>query len=285
MLITKKRIRSLDKYLPNIDENKKLYVTAPKPEGFQGVEGQEFLLPPSGPVTRFNREGKYKVYTDEQKEPRDIEHDYSILDWHGNPHSGSCIQTRYCYPRDFIHPPLEMVFLAGSSIHSAAITKKEASRLLHIINMFLEAFGSCEIIDEESTPINTVPIKILQWQILPPGEYPWDIAKEYLPRILSNRAHKSINTIEEHHKVITKHMPDFMAIGQNSFSGYVVYGFKNKGLYIFESSQLDNATYIFNDDWEELSKCTKKELIEGNLFKHRFLHNATWRKSINSTLK
>lgn len=41
--------------------------------------------------------------------------------------------------------------------------------------MFLEIFGYCEIFDEEEKVLSSdIQIKSISWEILPPGEYPWD---------------------------------------------------------------------------------------------------------------
>ena len=87
-----------------------------------------------------------------------------------------------------------------------------------------------------------------------------------------------------HHKIIAQYASEFMAIGQDGFYGYVVYGYPSENLFVFESNQIDNATYIFNGQWEQLSKLTKRELIQGHLYDYRFIHNSGWSKKIQSIL-
>ena len=83
------------------------------------------------------------------------------------------------------------------------------------------------------------------------------------------------------HKVIAEHNPDFMAIGQDSFSGYVVYGYENEDIYVFESDQINNATYIFKGKWEEASKLTKRDIIQGKLCYLRLIHSKDWEGKID----
>lgn len=45
------------------------------------------------------------------------------------------------------------------------------------------------------------------------------------------------------------------------FSGYVVYGFIPKSLYIFESNEPYNATYVFKGKWEDAFKLSKCDII------------------------
>lgn len=70
--------------------------------------------------------------------------------------------------------------------------------------------------------------------------------------------------------------PDFIAYGRSGFRGYIVFGFCKKNLFILESIFPNNATYIFESDWEGLSKLTKSEILNHNLQKGRLIHNANW---------
>lgn len=107
MIITKKRIFNVEKYLKSLNSAGEVYVICPYTGVIEMEEGKVFIPAACGPVTRFNRDGKYIVLKEKEKVPREIEHDYHIIDWHGNDHYGSCIQTKMCYPREFLFPPLE----------------------------------------------------------------------------------------------------------------------------------------------------------------------------------
>lgn len=285
MVITKKRIFSIEKYLGFLDNAQEVYVTCAHTKTPEEIEGELYIPTPCGPVTEFNRDGKFQVLKDEDKEPREIEHDYHVVDWHGNDHYGSCFQTRMCYPKKYIAPPLETVVIENGFVRSSVVTKSETDRLLHIVNMFLEIYGTCEIVDVNLKPVCRNNVKRLQWKILPPGKYPWDVAKERLRETFKNDKNQSGDKIESHHRTIARHIPEFMAIGEDGFYGYVVYGYPGKNLYVFESNQIDNATYIFNGKWEDLSKLTKRELIQGHLFAHRLIHTSDWRNKIEDILK
>lgn len=285
MIITKKRIFSLDKYLGYLDAATEVYITSPCSHPIEIPAGESFIPKPCGPVTAFNRDGKYEVLKDEEKEPHEIEHDYHIVDWHGNDHYGSCFQTRMCYPRKYIAPPMESIVYGNGYVRSSVVTTSETDRMLHIINMFLEIYGTCEIVDVSLKPVCRENVKRLQWRILPPGKYPWNVVKERLKDTFHNDRRQSGATVELHHHTIAQHIPEFMAIGEDGFYGYVVYGYPDKNLYVFESNQIDNATYIFNSRWEELSKLSKKELIQDNLYAYRLIHNSEWNKKIQDILK
>ena len=78
------------------------------------------------------------------------------------------------------------------------------------------------------------------------------------------------------HNLINEYNPDFIAYGSSGFRGYIVFGFCKKNLFFLESIFPNNATYIFESDWEELSKLTKSEILNHNLQKGRLIHNANW---------
>lgn len=285
MIIKKTRINSIDKYFANVGEDIQLYVSVHANErnfkklGIQNVtDGTRIVPKPFGPVTRFNLYGKEFVHKEMEKEKRDIERDYHIVDWHGMDHYGTCFQTRMCYPKEFIFPPLAGIILDNQKLRSELMTKAEAELLKHTINMFLEIFGYCEIVDKEENPIGQkTKIEEVSWRILPPGKYPWERAEKELEDYFNKASCKNINVLRNNHKTFSMYEPDFLAIGENSFNGYVVYGYTNRNLYVFESNQTANATYVFRGEWENASRLTKYDIIKGSLCYKRVVHTKSWR--------
>lgn len=294
MIIKKSRIISIDRYLGFIEPDKNIYVSVPQNDknldtlkikcGVKQYDiGRKIVPMMCGPITKFNRDGKAVVYKNKEKEERTFERDYHVVDWHGEDHYGTCFQTRQCYPKGIIAPPLEWLILDDEIIRSELITISDKDRLLHVINLFLEIFGYCEVLDEKEKPINKdIKIKTISWRILPPGKYPWDKAEKELQHYFENAPKKNKGVLLNRHKIISEHNPDFMAIGEDSFSGYVVYGYTNEDLYVFESDQINNATYIFKGKWEEASKLTKRDIIQGELCYKRLIHSKEWEKKIDN---
>ena len=95
---------------------------------------------------------------------------------------------------------------------------------------------------------------------------------------------KDRKVIEYRMRVISQKEPDFLATGRAGFNGYFVYGFTNEDVYILESMEFDNATYVFNSEWEELSKLTKNQIINSDLPHQRIIHNRAWALSINRAI-
>ena len=42
--------------------------------------------------------------------------------------------------------------------------------LVHVVNLFLELFGECDILDRRHAPLRRTPVRRLNWTVLPPGE-------------------------------------------------------------------------------------------------------------------
>ena len=59
---------------------------------------------------------------------------------------------------------------------------------------------------------------------------------------------------------------------------------KEQKLYLLESVYFGNATYILGEQWEEISKLTKAEVLNENLYKSRIIHQADWHKQIHKLL-
>ncbi len=290
MILNKKRIINLDKYIRNISNTEELYICVPinekNKEKIEEVydEGLEFVPEILGPITEFNLLGKEIVNKDKPKEDRIFHRRYHVIDWHGHDHYGTCYQIRECYQRDKILPPLETIIYDKKLIRSNLISIKEKVRLKLVINIFLEIFGYCEILDKNKNSISKdLKIKKVEWDILPRGKYPWNVKnrlKEYFNKIPI----KNKEIIKSRSKIISDYNPNFLAIGKSSFRGYIVYGFTKLNIFIFESKEINNATYVFKDEWESVSKLTKKDIIEEEKCYKRIIHDKNWKKEIANLL-
>lgn len=128
-------------------------------------------------------------------------------------------------------------------------------------------------------------MKRLNWEILPQGKIPWDILSNNLNPIVKRAREGNREMIWYRIHKINEYRPDFYAVGKAGFRGYIVFGFEDKNLYIFESIYHGNATYIFDNSWEELSKLSKAEILNKSLQKERIIHRINWINEIHKFLK
>lgn len=297
MIIRKKKINNIFKYIKekDINEIKNLRVKIDdniiektQKIGFsKEIEVGETVLPLAiGPITHFNAYGKEKI-NKKEREKRTIYRAYHIMDWHGQYHDGIAYEVRECYKREYINP-YEIELMIIESNGNKYIISKEISnnidKLKHIINIFLEIFEECEVVYNDEF-IHYGEVRRLNWDILPKGKYPWEKIYPYIKKNLENMAETKVRIIMENIKTITNYNPSFVAVGKSGFSGYMIYGFNNKEKVILESIELNNATYILNKDWEDISKLTKAEILRNNLHEKRIIHTKTWKNEIKKVIQ
>jgi len=258
----------------------------------------EIILPSGsfGTISSFNAHGKSIIHKDKPMETA-----YRTIEWHWRQWEGrydtsdhsKFVDVSYKrYPRTFVNPlGIELRFVRNKDNHEFVtgpifdMADLNKANLLHSINLFLEIFHECQFFTENLDIISKTPLIRLNWKILPPGIMPWEHLKRELQPILrkikeGNRpfAYYRLETIE-------KANPEFSAIGEGGFLGYIVFGFSKKGIYILENVLYGNATYIFDEKWEELSKLTKAQILYGSLHKDRIIHSIRWSSAIKKWLE
>ena len=251
----------------------------------------DYLVPSVlGKFTNFNVNGMVKVRKDLPLEPESIMFHGSSRDWHGGIHTGIRTRTIDKYPREHIAAPsetFEIITINGIQFISSSelnLNDKIDTKNIHATNIMLECFSEFEIYDVNKGGVVGPKLKRLQWDILPPGECPWNKAKAIVIKRTEHLEDKDRKVIEHRMKVISRREPDFLATGRAGFSGYFVYGFKNKDVYVLESMEFDNATYVFNSGWKEISQLTKSQIIKSNLPHQRIIHNKKWALSVGHAI-
>lgn len=192
------------------------------------------------------------------------------------------------YHRDY-HDPFSVAFMLIIEGEQKSIVSDEIvlshdnnEKIMNTINMLLGLFGECTIESDEAD-IRTATIR-LDWDILPQGSYPWETMKEEIESICKNSRKTHKQMMLRNCDAINKLNPDFRAYGRSGFRGYVIFGFTKRNLYILESVIPNNATYVFENEWEEISKLTKAEILNQDLQKTRIIHNANWLKEFEKLM-
>jgi hypothetical protein len=307
MIITGKRKRKLDKKLFTIKQGTKVVIglhvdettTAKlKQIGFtKQLNDGETVLPPSdfGPICKFNSEGKEKIHRDQAMETAYRQIEWTWEQWAGRYETetqSKIVDVPYKrYPRTLIPPPsIELSIVMNKNGEKFLVTSKQKlnfdnpDHLIHCINIFLEIFNQCNIMTEVLDNYSIKNVKQLNWHILPHGKYPWEKVQEQLKPIFKKEKEQKKVVIRHRLEIITRFDPEFVAIGQAGFSGYLIFGFPRKNLYILESLYYGNATYIFEEQWETLSRLTKAEILTGNLQRDRIIHRVKWDGQIKKML-
>lgn len=282
MKIIKKNIRNAKQYLERLEELN-IKIASPKltqkTKTLLGLEklleGIKFLPLPVGPVTEFNANGKYIPLKNEPKEYRVVgEREWHWKDWGGTWHSKMIDIKRLCYKRKFLPPPSHELTYFNERLYSEEIKTSDCQKATFIINLFLEIFGECELVDSELTPIIKTETK--NWQILPPGEHPFAIIEDRIRS--SGRGPDFIKaTINRLGFYKTKN-PLKIVMGSLGFAGYLMYYF-NKYI-ILDSMNYGDAVYIFKPQQEDLCTLSKKEILDENLHSDRIIHASGWESKV-----
>lgn len=306
MLTNKKRIRSLSsveksvengcEFIVGVDDISR-FATKLKRIGFpESLESGSMILPaPIGPASLYNAEGKYIILKD-----LPMEKSYSSRDWHWKEFHGPYDRIERSkivdvphdrYPRSFVQPPSIELLIAESTkkqkiIISPALelSKQNSDVIIHTVNLFLELFGECQFFTKDLAAVWNIPTRRLNWTILPPGEMPWSQLRKAIDPFIQKAPKGNQPVIQYRLETINRYKPDFQAVGHGGFSGYVILGFKDKNLYTLESIYYGNATYIFDENWEELSKKTKAEILNEKLQTARLIHREGWDINISNLL-
>lgn len=296
MLIKKRRVRNLEANLPVVQQGDTVVFAIPLTEECAGTLAQlgftdnretgETVLPtPQGPVSQYNAEGKYIKHKDQPKEIAYRQMEWTWIEWHGpdEVEQSDIVDVPYeRYPRTFLPPP---------SIELSIVTNAQGERLvvsppyeygtdneimIHVINLFLELFGQCHVLTEDLNEIILAEVRRLNWRILPPGRRPWAELRSQVEEVIKQQPRGNQPVIMKRLETINNYGPEFVAIGQAGFNGYLIFGFPAHKLYVLESTQVNNATYVFAEDWEELSRKTKAEILNHDLQEDRIIHRKTW---------
>ncbi|MBD1905923.1 hypothetical protein NDI37_26875 [Funiculus sociatus GB2-A5] len=308
MIIKAKRIRNLELHFRWLPPGKRIVFGVSAIDRFQSLLtkigftdtlqiGESVLPPPAfGSISRFNALGKLIIHKDRPKETA-----YRMVEWHWQEWRGKnsseeqskLVDVPYKrYPRTFVLPPsVELKIAAQSQEGEKLITspmmtydKRNRTQLLHTINLFLDIFGECQVFHENLDAIINVPIKHLNWTVLPPGRYPWSRLKSQVQSLIQRVPTGNQKMIDNRLETINKHEPDFVAVGRAGFRGYIIFGFTAKNLFVLESIYFGNATYILGERWEELSALTKAEILSEHLHKDRVIHRVGWHRQIQKLL-
>lgn len=294
MKIKKIRIRSPKNYLVGIGKKNKFFIGLQISDdnhkrivnsGFsKKLEIGETILPkPIGKISDLNANGSFIKLTDLPKET--VHREIEMTDWHGYTHWVDVPYKRY-QRKPIPAPSIELTItnVGDKKILSSPElenTSQSYEKIKQVINLFLELYDECEILKEDLTP-SFKNIKRLNWNVLPPGQFPWEKLKDKVKKIVSKYGYSPAKKkeIEKRTRLINSFSPDFVAVGNAGFHGYIIFGFEKKNFYILESVHLGNATYVFGNDWEELSKLSKKEILDGGLQQERIIHRQNWEAQI-----
>lgn len=270
MIITGTRIRNITRRLAGILEGEQIVIGLTDldrfPEHFRRLgfsdnpeDGDTVLPSAMGAVSRYNAEGDYEVHRDQPMETAYRQSEWHWTEWHGpyEVNESRIVDVPYQrYPRAFLPPPsVEVTTTTDVGGNRLLVTPTIAfippnyERILHTVNLFLEVFGECNVMDRNLESIYQPRIRRVNWTILPQGRMPWPQLSRELSPIVRRQPEGNQPVIQHRLQAVNFHEPEFVAVGRGGFDGYVIFGFPDRHMFILECVHLGNATYVFGDDW------------------------------------
>ena len=303
MHISQRRIMKIDAYLNEFKVGEEIYIIQNNTSkytkkleeiGFDSslIVGNSVLPKAIGSVSRFNANGKFELLRDESKETYIIDREIKWLAFGKHPMSRLVTFSYNRYKRKLIDAPAqELVVMTDKDdnkiISSKLITFTLENKLLikHNVNLFLELFGECQLVDKNLISRIKTPIKRLNWNLLPKGKMPWNELENHLKDKTDIELNRNSKEIYARINYINSFEPDFIATGNGGFNDYVVLGFKSMDIFVLENRKPQNATYIFRNNWQDITKLSKREILKESLQDKRLIHNLNWKENIQKILE
>ena len=199
------------------------------------------------------------------------------------------------YPRDIIPPKLiaiEINHKQSSDSHFifnfrvARILDKQSNEfieeLLFDLNLLQENLGRCGI-ENGDKPISTYADTLtVSWEIFPPGS-----KEEALARIFrgKNLTTDKKNVAENRYDFFMSLEPKKIISGNSTFSNYIG-AMLEDDLVVFENIEYGNAIYILYDNWDDISKLSRIDLLSGRAGDNfdRVIHNGNWKDEVRKKI-
>ena len=296
-MLIKRKLRKLDKLLSALPPHCKVYLVAQHPTastlnklGFpEPVEPGDHLLPDAsfGISCRRNADGYDIIRRDLPKETKTRQITWRWTERHGQDkveREGIVDKPYLRYPRERIEAYSQelsvQINVEGTPILTSGPYEPLASDskavLLNTIRMHVEIFGSCEVVADPNSITDQPPRRQLNWVVLPPGRRLWEESESAISKVMQKLSESNQIVVKDRLNSILKYAPEFAAFGQHGFNRYVVYGWDKKKLYLLESTDVDNATYVLKDEWENLSRLSKAEVLATDAHHARLIHHKGW---------
>lgn len=256
------------------------------------------ILPPvkNGRVSKVNIEGREVVRKDVPMTTKTYSVD--LPSWGSRTHTHTVYWDRDVYQRDYI-PPAKLTIEAkllnteyGDT--TAYIIKFRVAEpffkgdldfstdFLFALNLLQENLGFSNVYEANTTDEDYLSTEFLDWEIFPPGQ-----RDELFTKLAFNKRKITGSTmcrIEERYNFLLGFNPTAFIRGSNRFKNY--FGAKfGENLVVFENIDYGNAIYILEEEWAELSKLSRVELLKKYRGKFkRIVHTEGWKQRLSFTL-
>jgi len=179
-------------------------------------------------------------------------------------------------------PPTVMVKFSIDTLFDKTEVGFE-KELLWGLNVLQENTGVAGVFASEATRQDYLNTIALDWEVFPPGT-----ADEVIRLLLKGRARRATKAdaiMEERVKLFSSLKPTAYLAGTAKFAAYIGAQFAND-LVVFENVRYGNALYVLYEDWKEISKRSRIDLLKGTSKSFdRFVHADGWEDRFLDNMK
>jgi len=264
-------------------------------DGALHVTGRSLPPTSAGRYSRRNVEGLEVIRRDLPMTSRTVTFETpNFGDWGKGSHETSW--SRDVYIRDFI-PPKELElkteiirrspqgtlvkFEVDQVLRRTSTDFEEA--LLFNLNLLQENVGAVDVFTSTATLADYAATIHVDWQILPPGKVD-DVVKGLLAGNKKPVTADIEAVMRERVSVLAALKPTAYVAGTDKFLRY--FGAKfGDDLVVFENVHYGNAIYVMRQNWQELSKRSRLDLLKGtNENVDRITHTDGWKEALMSLI-
>ncbi len=173
-------------------------------------------------------------------------------------------------------------FTVDDILHESTANFKED--LLFDLNLLQENTGNHGVYAIDADLGEYLKSLYVSWEILPPGEIDENITR-ILTGVRSDDPHIR-GRIANRYKFLASLKPRNFVQGTSRFQRYFGAQFADD-LVVFENVEYGNAIYIMFQDWEELSKISRVDLLSSTS-QHEFIripHTKTWKLRLGKVVR
>ncbi|MEX0693716.1 MAG: hypothetical protein WD075_04655 [Rhodospirillales bacterium] len=266
-------------------------------DGVLDFPGRVLPNPAVGRWSKTNVDGKEIVRKDLPMYPKTFA--FEAPNW-GDFSSGThtVYNERMVYPRDLIPPKyldivIDLIDEQQTSSGTAYAFRFSVDEVLHRfsntfhddllynLNILQENTGRSDIFASSATIEEYRSTVMINWEILPVGK-----RDENLHRILKGVRSESVARVAiERYDILERLRPTHIIKGTSGFSRYFGAKFADN-LVVFENLNTGNALYVMYEDWEELSKKSRTELLKGDRDGfERVVHTKGWKTTLENLIE
>lgn len=216
-------------------------------------------------------------------------------DWSKGSHT--IWMDRDVYPRDYYEPTdFELVFKhlrdgsGGDATFKVTVaypldrtSPDFADDLLFAVNLLQENVGAADILPRDAASDELLATLDLEWEVFPPGT-----VDEIVRRSLGRRGHLPPNQevlVRERVTLFNRLNPLRFIQGRGGMNRYIGALFADD-LAVFENVKYGNAPYVLYDDWREVSKRSRIDLLKcRDAIFDRFVHREGWQAEFVSHVR